>query len=337
MLKNDNFVDSYLDSLSNEIKSLYKGEVLSTLYIGGGTPSSLNEKELNKLFSILKIFKLNENYEYTFEANILDINEKLLSIIKKNRVNRLSIGIESFDKNNQKLLNRKCDYENVKSKIDLCKKYFDNINVDLIYALPKESIKTLKSDLDKILSLKVNHISTYSLMIEPNTLLSINGILPISDSLDRKMYDIICKTLEKNGYIHYEISNFASEGFYSKHNSVYWLNDNYYGFGLGASGYIENLRYTNTKNLTLYLKGNYISQKEVLTKEDEITYALILGFRFINGININNFKERYNMDLLKNEKIIKLLKNKKLVLNNGSISINKKFIYVENEVLIEFI
>ena len=174
-------------------------------------------------------------------------------------------------------------------------------------------------------------------MIEPNTVLSINGTIPISDSLDKKMYDVICSALKKEGYIHYEVSNFAKEGFYSKHNSAYWLNDNYYGFGLGASGYIDNLRYTNTKNLSLYLKGNYISQKEILTKDDEITYALILGFRFINGIDIEKFKERYNVDLLANEKVKKLLRNKKLVLNNGSISINKKYIYVENEVLIEFI
>lgn len=337
MLKNDAFVDKYLNSLEKEIKKNYKGDILDTLYIGGGTPTSLNEKELTKLFSILKTFKLNEEYEYTFEANILDINEKLLSILKSNRVNRLSIGIESFDENNQKLLNRKASYEEAKSKIDLCKKYFNNINVDLIYAIPNESIKILKSDLDKIISLNVNHVSTYSLMIEPNTVLSINGTLPISDSLDKKMYDVICGALKKEGYIHYEVSNFAKEGFYSKHNSAYWLNDNYYGFGLGASGYIDNLRYTNTKNLSLYLKGNYISQKEILTKDDEITYALILGFRFIKGIDIEKFKKRYNVDLLTNEKVKKLLRNKKLVLNNGSISINKKYIYVENEVLIEFI
>ena len=275
--------------------------------------------------------------EFTFECNLEDINEELVLLLKNFGVNRLSIGIESFDENNQKLLNRKVSYEEAKSKIDLCKKYFNNINVDLIYAIPKESIKTLKSDLDKIISLNVNHISTYSLMIEPNTVLSINGTLPISDSLDKKMYDVICGALKKEGYIHYEVSNFAKEGFYSKHNSAYWLNDNYYGFGLGASGYIDNLRYTNTKNLSLYLKGNYISQKEILTKDDEITYALILGFRFIKGIDIEKFKERYNVDLLTNEKVKKLLRNKKLVLNNGSISINKKYIYVENEVLIEFI
>ena len=337
MLKNDTFIKNYLDSLEKEIKKNYRGDILNTLYIGGGTPSSLNEKELNKLFSILKIFKLNDEYEFTFEANISDINENLLFILKNNRVNRLSIGIESFDENNQKLLNRRVSYEEAKSKIDLCKKYFNNINVDLIYAIPNESIKTLKSDLDKIISLDINHISTYSLMIEPNTVLSIKNILPINDILDKKMYDVICNTLKKNGYIHYEVSNFAKEGFYSKHNSAYWLNDNYYGFGLGASGYIDNLRYTNTKNLTLYLKGNYISQKEILTKDDIITYALILGFRFINGIDIEKFKERYNVDLLANEKVKKLLRNKKLVLNNGGISINKKYIYVENEVLIEFI
>ena len=155
MLKNDAFVDKYLNSLEKEIKKNYKGDILDTLYIGGGTPTSLNEKELIKLFSILKIFKLNEEYEYTFEANILDINEKLLLILKSNRVNRLSIGIESFDENNQKLLNRKVSYEEAKSKIDLCKKYFNNINIDLIYGINNETLKELQEEVNSFINLDV--------------------------------------------------------------------------------------------------------------------------------------------------------------------------------------
>ena len=305
---NKEWVDEYLDKLKDEISKYYKGEKVRTLYIGGGTPSILTTVELNKLFSIVNMLDLELLEEFTFECNIESLSNEKLILLKKNNVNRLSIGIQTFNDRYLKLLNRHHTKLEVFEKIEMARLIgFNNINVDLIYAIPNESIKTLKSDLDKIISLNVNHISTYSLMIEPNTVLSINGTLPISDSLDKKMYDVICNALKKEGYIHYEVSNFAKKGFYSKHNSAYWLNDNYYGFGLGASGYIDNLRYTNTKNLSLYLKGNYISQKEILTKDDEITYALILGFRFIKGIDIEKFKERYNVDLLANEKVKKLL------------------------------
>ena len=328
----------YLEQLQKEIALNYKDEKVNTIYIGGGTPTSLDYNELKYLLDIVKKLRLNNSYEYTIEANVETLDLDKIKLLKEYGINRVSIGVESIVEKNIKFLDRHHTKEDVVRAIDLLKQEgINNINIDLIYALPHQTIDDLKVDLDFFLSLDIPHISTYSLMIEPNTVLSINGTLPISDSLDKKMYDVICNTLKKEGYIHYEVSNFAKEGFYSKHNSAYWLNDNYYGFGLGASGYIDNLRYTNTKNLTLYLKGNYISQKEILTKDDEITYALILGFRFIKGIDIEKFKERYNVDLLANEKVKKLLRNKKLVLNNGSISINKKYIYVENEVLIEFI
>ena len=331
MLKNDAFVDKYLNSLENEIKKNYKGDTLDTLYIGGGTPTSLNEKELTKLLSILKIFKLNEEYEYTFEANILDINEKLLSILKSNRVNRLSIGIESFDENNQKLLNRKVSYEEAKSKIDLCKKYFNNINVDLIYAIPNESIKTLKSDLDKIISLNVNHISTYSLMIEPNTVLSINGTLPISDSLDKKMYDKITKKLKENGYIHYEISNFAKPNYYSRHNMIYWNNMEYYGFGLGASGFVNNKRYTITRSLNNYLNDFKRVEEYEVTEKENMENEMILGLRKTKGVSKSRFYHKYG------KKIEDVFNVKNLSFNKNNYYIPEKYLYVSNSILEDFV
>lgn len=338
MLYHEKFIEEYLLALTKEIKTNYKNELLDTLYVGGGTPSSLSIKLLTKLLDILKNFNLSDNYEFTFECNISDINEDFLKVIKKYKINRLSIGIESFDEENLKFLNRKSTYDDAKEKISLCKKYgFNNINVDLIYALPSENINTLKSDLDKIISLDVTHISTYSLMIEPNTLLSIKNIKPINEKLDRKMYDVICKTLKNNGFNHYEISNFSKPNYESKHNLVYWHNEKYYGFGLGASGYIQDFRYNNTKNFKSYISGKFLSDKESITKKDNISYGLILGFRLIKGINVKDFFSKYDVDLLENEKILKLLKNKKLVLKNGYLSINKKYLYVENEILIEFI
>ena len=338
LLYNEKWIDLYLDSLAKEIKSYNISSKVKTLYIGGGTPSSLNEKCLEKLFTIINKFNFIKNYEFTFECNINDINSNLLNILKKGKVNRLSIGIESFDKNNLKLLNRSCDYIDVKNKINLCKKFgFNNINVDLIYAVPSENEKILLNDLNLLTSLDITHISTYSLMIEENTVLYINNIKPIKEKLDYKMYKIICKFLKEKGFKHYEISNFAKEGYESKHNLVYWNNEHYYGFGLGASGYISNIRYNNTRNLNDYLKEKYLLNKEIITNEDNLKYGLILGLRKINGINVNNFNEKYHTNLLENEKVKDLIKNKELIYENGYLFINKKYIYVQNEILIKLI
>ena len=250
----------------------------------------------------------------------------MLNILKKGKVNRLSIGIESFDKNNLKLLNRSCDYIDVNNKITLCKKFgFNNINVDLIYAVPNENEKILLNDLNLLTSLDITHISTYSLMIEENTVLYINNIKPIKEKLDYKMYKIICKFLKEKGFNHYEISNFAKEGYESKHNLVY------------ASGYISNIRYNNTRNLNEYFNGKYLLNKEIITNEDNLKYGLILGLRKINGINVNNFNEKYHTNLLENEKLKKLIKNKELIYENNYLFINKKYIYVQNEILIKLI
>lgn len=338
LLYNEKWIDLYLDSLAKEIKSYNISSKVKTLYIGGGTPSSLSEKCLEKLFTIINKFNFIKNYEFTFECNINDINSNLLNILKKGKVNRLSIGIESFDKNNLKLLNRSCDYIDVKNKITLCKKFgFNNINVDLIYAVPNENEKILLNDLNLLTSLDITHISTYSLMIEENTVLYINNIKPIKEKLDYKMYKIICKFLKEKGFNHYEISNFAKKGYESKHNLVYWNNEQYYGFGLGASGYISNIRYNNTRNLNEYFNGKYLLNKEIIANEDNLKYGLILGLRKINGINVNNFNEKYHTNLLENEKVKKLIKNKELIYENNYLFINKKYIYVQNEILIKLI
>ena len=327
---NDLFIDKYLNSLENEINTYYKNDVLSTLYIGGGTPSSLTLEELKKLFSILKKLKLNNEYEFTVECNIEDITEEKLRFFKDSGVNRLSIGIESFNEDNLKFMERpSINIDN----IYLAKKYFDNINLDLIYALPNETLDILNSDLDKVLELDPNHISIYSLIIEPNT--KIKDIKPIDDELDYDMYKLICDRL--SSYNHYEVSNFAKEGFESKHNLTYWNNEEYYGFGLGASGYTNDIRYTNTKSINNYIKNEYNRVDEYLTKEDKEKYELIMGFRKLKGINLDNYKNKYNKDLLENPIINKLLKENKLTVKDNYIFINEEYFYLQNNILIELI
>lgn len=338
LINNKKWVIKYLQELKKEVLKYYKGEIVETIYIGGGTPSSLDKEDLKELFEIIKIIKKNKDYEFTFECNIDDLTKEKLELLYQNDVNRLSIGIQSFNKQNLKLLNRNHNYNTVKEKIELaCIIGFKNINVDLIYAIPNQSIDDLKEDLDLFTSLNINHISTYSLIIEPNTKLYIDNIKNIDEELDYKMYEYINEYLNKKNFNHYEISNFAKNGYESNHNLVYWNNENYYGFGLGASGYINNLRYDNTKSLNKYLNGHYRLNEHKLEKKEIIENEFILGFRKTKGINKQDFYNKYQIKLEENQMIKKLIEEGKLIDNNENIYIDPKKIYISNDILINFI
>ncbi len=335
MYYDDKLINKYLDSLEKEIKSKYKNEVIETLYIGGGTPSILNIDELKRLFKIIKSFNLSKNIEFTFECNI-DIEEEKLKLLYKNRVNRLSFGIQTFNKKHLKFLNRNHTKEEVFEKVKEAKNIgFNNINIDLIYAIPGETIKDLENDLNLFLSLNIEHISCYSLIIEKNTILYNKNIKNIDQDLDYKMYELINKKLEK--YNHYEISNYSIKGYESKHNLTYWNNLEYYGFGLSSSGYIDNIRYDNTRSINDYVNGKYVLDSHKLDINETIENEFILGFRKIKGINKKDFYNKYKLNVNDNVNIKKLIKNNKLIDENEYIFVNPKFIYVENSILEEFI
>ena len=330
-------VDKYLEALQKDIKENYKGELLKTLYIGGGTPSSLSIKELTKLMNIVKLLKLDKNIEFTFECNPENITEEKLILLKKSGVNRISLGVESTNKEFLKYLGRRHDFKMVQEKVKLIKKYINNVNVDLIYALPKEGINDLKKDLQSIVKLGVNHVSTYSLEIHDNTILGIRKTKPILEDIDSDMYNTICKFLKENGFNHYEVSNFCKDNTYSHHNMVYWKNEEYYGFGLGASGYVNSVRYDNTRSMINYVNGKRIINKERLNKKDKISYELILGFRLINGINKKEFKKKYGVELIDQYNIKDLIKNGLLVDDGLNVKVSYDKIYIENSILEDFV
>ena len=321
----EKFVNRYLNELEKEIKSIYKGEVLDSIYIGGGTPSSLNNKQLERLFEILKLFNKSETVEFTIESNFENINEEKLLIYKKNGINRLSFGLESINENNLTFLNRNITKKKINNTINSCRNLgFNNINIDLIYALPVEDISILKNDLDYIFSLDIEHISTYSLIIEEHTKLMINNTKNISEDLDYEMYKLICKEMKKNDYYHYEISNFSKSGYESKHNLCYWNNDNYYGFGLGASSYIDNKRITNTRSINKYLKGNYRLDIIELSNNDLIEYKIMLNLRKAEGISLEEVK----LD------VRDLVKEGLLIEENNRVRIPEEKWYVSNEIIL---
>ena len=333
---NKKYINDYLNNLEQEIKVRYKSEIVNTIFIGGGTPSSLDDEELIRLMNIIRIFKLSKEYEFTIECNIESITENKLKIMKKYGVNRISIGVESFDNSIIKLLGRNHTKKDVYNKIEIVKRYFSNINIDLIYAA-YDDINILKSDIDCFLKLDIPHISTYSLIIEDNTMLKINGMKNIDEDIDYEMYKYIEDALEKNNYIHYEISNYAKNGYQSKHNLVYWNNEEYYGFGLSSTSYINNERITNTKNLRKYLNGEYLDTSVYEDKDIRMENEIMLGLRKLDGIDLDRFKEKFNVSLEDIYNIDNLVRNGYLIRDNNCIKIDKKYMYISNEIIVRIL
>ena len=333
---NSKLVDDYLNSLSNEVDLYYNGELVNTIYIGGGTPSCLSIEHLRVLFCVIDKFNLSDYCEFTFECNIESIDYDKLKFLYDNGVNRLSIGVQTFNEKFLKFLNRSHTSDEVVNKIGMAKEIgFNNINIDLIYAIPGETLDDLNYDIDMFLDLGISHISTYSLILEEHTKLFVDGVSNIDEDLDRKMYDLICSRLASNGFTHYEISNFGRIGFESRHNLVYWNNLNYYGFGCGASGYIDNVRYDNTRSLTKYNSGEFRYNEDALDRNSIVENEFILGFRKINGINICDFNKKYGN--IFNDVVNRLIKEGKLINDGENIFINPDYIYVSNSILVDFI
>ena len=232
-----------------------------------------------------------------------------------------------------KKLNRKLNLTNLK----LAFKNFNNINVDLMYGFSTQNIEDLKKDIQQIIDLNPKHISTYCLILEPHTKLYIENYEPLNDDNERDMYDFLVKTLTEQGYIQYELSNFSKKNYQSKHNLVYWNNEKYYGFGLGANGYINNIRYENTRSLTEYFKGNYILNQHEVPLYEQIQEEFFVGLRKISGINKNKFYEKYNIHV-KEIDIVKSLLNQRLLLENKeNLYLNPDYLYTSNEILLNFL
>lgn len=331
------WVKQYLDALTHEIAFHFPTEPLKTIYIGGGTPSVLSCSELEQLLTIVDQFPKEEIYEYTFECNIESIDEDKIRLLSRHGVNRISYGVETFHTKYLNFLNRHHTIAMVKDRIAMTKCYIPNINVDFIYALPNETLEDVQEDVSCFLELDIPHISMYSLMIEANTVLGNKKIEPVDDELDFKMYRMIEDILNRYGYQHYEISNFAKPGYESKHNLTYWENEEYYGYGLGASGYYHMTRYTNTRSLNHYLNGNYRIEEETLTKRRQMEDEMMLGLRKIDGVSQSHFQNKFycNMDAV--FPITKLVEEGKLEVVEDKVRISKAYQYLSNEVLVSFI
>lgn len=346
-------ITGYVYALLKDISDNYCGEKLRTLYFGGGTPSLL---PIDLLSKIIKKFKFQNNYELTMEINPDDANLEYFSALKSLGVNRLSLGSQTFDDEILKLIGRRHDSSAIVSAVKLAKEVgFTNISVDLIYGLPLQTLDSIKDDLEKFLELDIQHISTYGLKIEEGSKWGrgkcIKGdTLAISigeemteiclpdDDAQADMYELINNTLEKNGYYRYEVSNFAKSGYESKHNLNYWDNNEYYGFGCAAHGYVDGIRYSNYSTLDEYMAkpsthelGHTLSQQEKLEEE------IFLGFRKRSGINVNKIKERFGIDFDTKYKNVLEKYRDFIEPTSCGYTLNLRGVLISNLILSEFI
>ena len=300
------FAVSYLDALKDELASYNIGK-LKTIYVGGGTPTALEDDLFLELLKIIDPFKEGVK-EYTFEANPESLSLEKIKMLKEHGVNRVSLGVQTTNDKILQAVNRDHSFEQVKTAIkNLKEQGIDNINVDLILGLPHTSKKILENDIKNVLSLGVKHISCYGLTVNPHTALFNKGFEEPSGDELRQYYDIVEDILKENGFIHYEVSNWAKPGYQSEHNLTYWRNEQYYGVGLGASGYIGETRYKDTINLSQYLTRAFISEKEKVSDKDKLTYQIMLNLRTIEGLDINYVQDKESIvdELVKEGLLIK--------------------------------
>lgn len=360
----NSLIEEYIKWLKYEIKEVGQGNrldyenklddlvLVKTIYIGGGTPSFIESKYITEILKTIKEnFVVDEDAEITMEMNPGTVDENKLKDYYNCGINRLSIGLQETNNALLKEIGRIHTYEDFENTYSLARNVgFKNINVDLMLGLPNQNILDLENSINKILDLDPEHISVYSLILEENTVLKNKvdqGILTLpEDEMERKMYYTVKNMLENNGYIHYEISNFAKKGFESKHNLDCWSQKEYMGFGAAAHSYTNNFRFSNIENIEEYI-NNFKNNKEEdnlifhekQNRESKMKEYMMLGLRKIEGVNIQQFKNKFveNPIFIFRKEIEKLVNEELLEVDGNFIKLTKKGLDLANLVWEEFV
>jgi oxygen-independent coproporphyrinogen-3 oxidase len=310
-------------------------EVIETIYFGGGTPSILQIADIRFLIDeVYKNYKVVENPEITVEANPDDLTEKRIIELSKNRVNRLSIGIQSFFEDDLQMMNRAHNSVEASKCLEIATKYFDNISLDLIYGIPGMSNEKWKQNIEKALSFNIPHISSYALTVERKTALDTfikKGIIKEpDDEVAQEHFHILVEKLQENGFIHYELSNFGKENYFSKNNSSYWLGKKYIGIGPSAHSYDGILRSWNIANNALYIKSIQENKlpltSEKLTKEDRYNEYIMTGLRTIWGVSLERIESEFGQEFLNylNKQSQRFINDDLLIVENQTLKTTKK-------------
>jgi oxygen-independent coproporphyrinogen III oxidase len=350
LVTNKDLIENFLTALRTEIElsgKIFSSEKFDTIYLGGGTPSVLSSEQFYNIISQLKDnLNISSDTEITMEANPEDLFEKDISGYAKAGLNRLSFGVQSFIDDELKFLTREHTSEIAIEAIVRSKEFIKNFNLDIIYSLPGQSIDNLKYSLDKCIALEAKHISAYSLTFEPNTVLSkklSNGkVKKNTDESESEMFSFIHKFLTGNSFTHYEISNYAAEGFESRHNLKYWNYENYIGLGPSSHSFHNNSRWNNVKNLGQYnssLAKNILPvENHYILSNDEKRFEYIMLNLRSRGLNLNEYHKMFNENFYDkyNPAVNELLENDLALLSNEKFSLNEKGFVLADEIIAKY-
>ncbi len=330
--------DAMVLALSKELtlrKNEFKDEIVETIYFGGGTPSILSWNDLNHLIDeVYANYQVSDNPEITIEANPDDLDDKRILELAKSRVNRLSIGVQSFFEEDLKLMNRAHNALEAKKCLELATQHFDNISVDLIYGIPGLSNEKWKQNIQTLLHLKIPHISSYALTVEHKTALEKmirKGDIPqLDDGVAHEQFLILVDKLEANGFVHYELSNFGKANYFSRNNSAYWLGKKYLGIGPSAHSYDGVNRSWNVSNNSLYIKSIQESklpcEVETLSIADRYNEYVMTGLRTVWGVSLERIEKEFGKSYLDYllQNVQRFLDDEKLILENDILKTTKK-------------
>ncbi|PCR99485.1 oxygen-independent coproporphyrinogen-III oxidase [Lactococcus fujiensis JCM 16395] len=338
-------VDDYLDALIKEFNA-HDIHRLKTLYIGGGTPTVLTARQMRRLLSALtENLDLSYLSEFTVEANPGDLSDEMVEVLAQSPVNRVSLGVQTFNNRLLKKIGRVHTEAQVYDSTEKLRAAgFENITIDLIYALPGQTMEMVEEDLQKLLALNLPHVALYSLILEDHTVFmnrQRRGILRLpNEDKNADMYEYIIDSLTKNGYNHYEVSNFGKPGYESQHNLTYWDNAEYYGIGAGASGYLDGVRYKNHGPVHHYIEAeNKRVHEEFLSQKEQIEEEMFLGLRKQSGVSVTEFEQRFGIDFnnLYGAVVSKYIDRGLIVDDRKVIRLTDKGFELGNEVFADFL
>lgn len=341
--------EDYVEALCKEIEDKASKYIIKSIFIGGGTPSYLETKEIVKVLNSIKKLELMEGMEFTMECNPGALEEEKLAAMLNGGVNRISMGLQAVQNSLLKDIGRIHSFKQFEENFNLARKVgFKNINVDLMFGLPNQSVDEWKESLEVIANLHPEHISAYSLIIEEGTafytLWERNKLILPSEEDEREMYEITKGVLSEYGYNQYEISNYAKEGFECYHNKVYWKSKEYLGVGSASTSFIDDKRIKNIENVKNYIdrinSGEEIVEEiTVNTIEDSMEEFVFMGLRMITGISLSEFEKRFrvNIESIYKDVIDKNINNKLLVLEGDNLKLTEKGIELSNSVMSDFI
>lgn len=344
----DKLMDSYTEALCKEIEKV-NNNLIETIFIGGGTPTYLSIENWKKISKTITGLRLKDDYEFTIEGNPGSFTSEKLRCFKEMGVNRLSIGLQAFQNHHLKALGRVHNVQDFIDTYNIARDIgFDNINFDVMFGLPNQTVIEWEETLKKCIELSPEHISCYSLIIEEGTpyykMYEMGSLILPEEDEERKMYDLTLRLLKNQGYIQYEISNFSKPGRECRHNLVYWSLENYIGCGSGAHSYMDGCRYRNTESIEEYImkintENNAVVEKCKNTIEDNMEEFMFMGLRKIAGISTYEFEKRFNVSInrIYSTVIQKHINNRLLEREEERIFLTPKGIELSNTVMSDFI